>query len=343
MHIEFHAFLKDLVLASGLVEESDIPNYAVDDCKLDSRMQLASNVAFLVNKKLRKTATEVGKLHTTNYIATRLVDIASKQHFAKWFEIESSGYGFINASPTSDFKTKFFEIVQYTKSQVLFQQESFVFKELLSQQNIACSDLLPIPPLEFIINSKIENPDIRELCLYINNKATFTFNDKLMLLALACDSELEAQPYILGLSNRQNIPWYVSKFLVDAKNYCSLLNQYSLTTTEVESEKDCDTDFINIERFQSLLLNFRNALFCSDKHLRLFKALACLINIIREFYSCYNRPEVRYVDRYRIKTDKIQQIADIIESLCGVVIKTMSLLENSCKDDKFTLQIIQNQ
>jgi len=125
-----------------------------------------------------------------------------------------------------------------------------------------------------------------------------SLDDRLMLLSLLADEELDVEVYRRKLNGRQNTPWYVRRYLHDVGRYLEFLENISPDARRV----DPGLAALAVPT-EELLLKFRHELIISARVDRPERFLLELLSIARDFYRIFNDPRMRAMTAFPLSTE----------------------------------------
>lgn len=303
MQLEVKHFLKRTLNFNAQFEVMRTPSYVEAD--------FASNVAFIMQKK-------EGKFETLEEQASSILDCLSKVS-QDYFEFSLSEKGHVNISVLEPAKTKFINTFSenvYKNTSLLFNEEM----ESLAEFKHSKEDLLlKAKKSEDSQNSSFEPTSP---------------SDYLMLLAALSDPEIDLSFYQKGLSGKQNIPWYVSRFRADALSFMKKLKKAG-NGRFVNRPYDIATISVGAIHESPACVSSRNENLFNHKYFHcafelIFSVRAAyakmiltktpepfvkhLLDSMDAFYFYYNRPNVRSLD-----VDNPQQLRLLTKSLFSLV------------------------
>lgn len=187
--------------------------------------------------------------------------------------------------------------------------------------------------------------DIQRFCRLLIDKESCSIDEKVMLLALMADPELEIRPYLDNLAGRQNVPWYLRRFAKDWRRFIAKCKEVSagdpaqeFSWSELMSpeRKNCSAEQ-SLTRSMKLVLGFRKTFFMVRENGRAEVLVKYLLLIVREFYSYYNHPETRGLSH--LGSASIVKFS-VLTSIIGELVEhSFNLLEFCCEKDRFVLHI----
>ncbi len=184
------------------------------------------------------------------------------------FATTIGGGGFINGDPSPELVLRF-------------------FNEASLQQFPYAAQSLPVSWDTRYIQRALNGADgeeARTLCNKLQERqgGKLSRDDAVQLLALLGDRELEAAPHLRGYGGRNNIPWY--------------LRQFFEATGQLRADSPVGTELMSAPLFTPLvssLLHFRGRFRTHIEQQRPERALRATVILMSEFFSIYNRPEIR--------------------------------------------------
>ncbi len=254
---------------------------------------LASNVAFICAKKMKEV---LGIGVSPFQIASALKECLGQSDFA----LRIDGGGFLNADPTAELIERFLR-----------------------------SDDVPLPLMEIFWDSNALHQVFSECIsdepfLFLQEVAArgqvaLSHRDSLQLLSLLGDSELEALPYLRGYGGRSNTPAYLEGFLAIVKR----LSSREVTGFPVLDEQ---------QRFMEKVLLYRGRVMASLEGQHFERILRYALELVREFYSLYNRPDYRAA-LLLLESDLLWQntFSALALKAGKYVDQTLNLLKFSCE------------
>ena len=125
-----------------------------------------------------------------------------------------------------------------------------------------------------------------------------------MCLALLADAELSVDAFLAKYQGRENVAWYVRRFLVDSENFIEQAGK---------EQRPEDPRFAELAskasgEFERRLLGFRYAVAraVGGDHAELFGH--CLL-VMRAFYGFYNHPSLRSQLCVQVTTKSLVEVA----------------------------------
>ena len=304
----------------------------VGDCPKGVEAVLMSGVTYALVKKLEQV---VGSEVNPCPIAAKIIEIAEDlccTESRKTFDISIGGSGFINASPT----LVFFPMM--IKSFLINGWESFFTSSamILGEPQTSESELNTIRSQykEFAYSEQQlttnSNDDVR---LLIKARAEQGVNREtaLMAAALLGDDEFDVNTYLRKINGNENVPWFISRFIVDVTKYEQellsrvLIGNFEVDNVKVPAEAVCAQD---------LILKFRQVLFGAVKVKRPEVLLRHLLEMMRAFYLYYNHPRWRMI---RGDISPYQVLYHITQAIKKMVLGGLYVLDFSCDSQSFVL------
>lgn len=309
-------------------------SFEVSCCLPQFQADISSNIAFQVAASIRQQLqVSIDPLKIAELLLRSLAELNN----ASLFHIETGGLGYLNATPTSLFIETFWSKVIERGVSLLFFKKAFVIA--LHAQSMKAGDgtdfKMKIDWGRLLKQERLRsvNSDVLHLLEKCKTRGEISFNDTLMLLALLGNPDLELDPYLLGLGGSQNIPWYIQRFLADAKN----LTQNCQQQLEKRFFSQKRSGFI-LPLFESHMsmgrkqvpdllatnlrqvLGFRQWTFHEHQVRRPVLYVRYLLEIIKSFYSFYHHP------RSRELPTKVENF-EVLEVLTNVVLIIRDLVE----------------
>ncbi len=332
MHLEYESYLRTLLAeaqsSSPLFPLHQHKNFGVLDCPSAYGHVLSSDLCFYLARK--------GEMHSLD-IAQALFEVHERKRAAegRYFQIALGGQGHLNATPTEAFYQEYFFTLFEKGISLLFQRESFVISAEREKGEGEKKEKPKeeVPLFSFSWDRLVkENQHQEEVQLFLDEQDLVSFDQQLMLLALMGDPELEYRPFRERLNGRQNVPWYIRRFLYDTKQLLKKLDALSSFRQE-------ERTVLNWHSFGMLLLGFRHVFFRTQQRGTVPDFANYLVRIIRDFYSYYNKPETRKLLNEGSNERILSQFGEMTRALRDTINTALQVLENSCASSKFTLQV----
>ena len=293
-----------LNLVSACLDELGVAdlNFEVKECEFQNLGLLSTNAAFKLSKKLRDTGADT----LPQDVASRMLDTEKIKNSD--FDVSLGGDGYLNATPSPEY------IDRWLKSSI-------------------CPEYFLIPPnVESVCDkviwhnlySRIKKSTDKEVLEFVSGR-DLSLDDCLMLSAFFSDPETELTPYLEGLKGRQNIPWYLGKFLEDSEKILKQLNW--------DPEQSSNADLSKLDPRLSELLRaimlFRGKVFGNGSVFEPVRGVGTLIFVVRNFYAFYNLPECRAM--LKNSSNKLPQfniclLTHVLRSMVG---SSLELLQRS--------------
>lgn len=310
MHREFSTLLRIHAHSWGELYGIDLSSLepVVSSCPYPEEGQLSSAIVFDLAKRCPP--------HLPDEISGALVKLHRGSRFSGYFSLNIAAGGYLNARIEPLFVRKYFSNLHPETEQVvpLFCSQSFV---IASERSTA-------EPLPFMVEwdqlwlraEKHIESDIRR---FAGERASSGVRaDRLMLLALLGDGELEAEPYLANLPGRQNVPWYVKRFFADSER--------ALVGWSSGVGDTWDTECPELVNFTLELLSFRAIVLRAHRRVDdgAAVALVAVLGLIRQFYRYFNDP------RYRLRSaeDAVCKQLRILTLCTRGAVKTVLRLTN---------------
>ncbi len=268
MHVDYHKYLKSLALE--FLETKDSINkieFHVQHAPDEADALLGSNLAFILGKVLRKDP---------KLIAKEIAEINSESVHGEYFKLVFAPSGFINANPTKLYLTNFLDNLEESlNSEEYFNFESAKLETEL-KKNI----------------EKTKNLDVKTL-LESRNNSLSDQKDFKMLLALLGDEELNVQPYLKGLKGKENIPWYLDKFIEDTSNLKQEV-RYSDFLPEIGFQNMASSAELFEYKNNEQVLLYQIHSFLNLRSYRKFEDFySYCLQFVDSFYAYFNHPSFK--------------------------------------------------
>ena len=212
------------------------------------------------------------------------------------------------------------------------------------------------------------NPDVARIVESLDKDQRWSLDGVVMLLAVLSDPEIDSSVYFRSLAGRENVPWYFKRFFRDSRDYIEgLAGKLRLPVTQnrldMQPEPTACTD--RLAPVWKRLFSFREAIFraivapylySSDLSQKSEAASAgdniparleidfqserivnASIELIRGYYSFYNRPEWR-IEFGKLDPAGINAAHELSTVLREAVSQAVTMLKNACDNGDFTLQ-----
>ncbi len=332
MQIEFKILLKETLLDlreefSSLIkkelEENYLKNVKIEVLEIPSSLKIEgdffTNISFFLASYFNNTLK--GEFITPLLLSSLIKDNLSKKNLRlmSYFKVFIGGDGYLNVKVYPSFsyvyvdrlsKFLYFPILEETS---LFSKEEEIrelsykkFKEVKSVLSDFSKELLP---------KNFFEDDGLETLLSLAKEDSFRRQDaKLQLLGMVKNRELGSLAFLLNTGGKENVPWYLNKFLEDADLFYSKLLDFKKNKKKFEGSKqehEFSLDFWCKDSL-TLLLNARIQLINSIRQKKAYYLLQYMIKVIDSFYRYYNHPQVRALS---FEEREIKLLCDITNSL----------------------------
>jgi hypothetical protein len=218
MHIEFANYLKIIankavkrqlacVFAEEAADEILASAYAaakVEDCPPGIDGVVVSDLAFVLSKLLSRSE------HRLQIMPAAIAEdiVRAGRHLsgeeAILFRIEVGGLGYLNGTPTDFFVNEFIRRFSILGSAILCTSAVVVIGRDVEEKLRERTYVLPADWSAAIERGRSSlGAEFGQFEQFLSNKGKTTTDDMLMVLALLADSELDMNPYLLGLSGSQ--------------------------------------------------------------------------------------------------------------------------------------------
>jgi arginyl-tRNA synthetase len=276
-----------------------LPEFTCTLAPLREDALAATNLAFLLAKVLSKKPFP-------QQVAAELVSLL-ELNLSKDFMFSIGGQGFINIIPTAQYLKRFFReagadpkgfFFDNTPEQIKVDWDEQYYNEKLLKSDLAREFLNHLQPL----------PKNRNLT-----------SDSLTLLAMLTDQDFDLTVYLRGLNGRENIPWYIERFLFDANRHST-----SLTTAAHFPEDEfwkTQLDLLLSQRKIRALNLFHELLFFREELRLTFqlrqpeRLLRAILKLIQSFYTLFNNPKMRQSDILDLTTPLLTTIIPYSQQL----------------------------
>ena len=204
------------------------------------------------------------------------------------------------------------------------------------------------------------NPDVKRITGSLPKEGRWEIDTVVMLLAVLADPEIDSTVYQRGLAGRENIPWYLTRFFRESRSYidsltrsCKSLNIPISSGPPFSCENEISPDLEPIWRrffgFRETLFRSIVAPYCGAQdrrgaagakgralELQPERLLYAVVELVRGYYTFYNRPEWR-IEFGRLGRDQIIGALHLSVMLREVVSRAVTMLKNACDNGDFTL------
>lgn len=349
MNIEFARFLHSLVsesdeiLPKGLSADfqrslaSSIPAiyHGVSGCPREIDAVLSSKIAFMLSRELRKNTGSLEKDKTSpEGLAGSIAEAARGNPF---FHVSVGGLGHINIVPSDLFVLEYLNSLSANGYRRLFQDQAIVVLETKGAPLFGPRDFICDWGRVFARGRKSKDEQIIRFSKELEGKKELVADEKIMLLSLLADSELEIEPYRQGLFGRQNIPWYLRRFLKDWRVFVKNCGEKGVEgrclglgwSLGLGSENEASLFFDSLlGRLVRYLLMFRSVVFRAEYEKRPELLVGHILLIIRVFYSYYNHPQMRGLRG--LSSEELTNFTELTKVAGSAVEHSLNLLEFSC-------------
>ena len=349
MQIEYRAFLrKALQQASFSCLSGDVPpgredlirnfeGFEVLECPLPDEGVVTTNVAFSLSKALSQGAKAADPALLPALLAEeiRAACLSTAAESGPWFEVRVGGLGYLNASPSPEFSAAFLRAAADAARDFLFTTES----SIVTPGCPAPASLVSIAvdwrakPL----GSKLQSdPDCRAILDRIRQQGRPLRDDLLMLLAVCGDPELDSRAYLHGLRGRENVAWYLDRFVKDADAFVAGIRERrpeipALTENAANALPELDGAVRSI-------LSFRSFVEAAARRRRADLLVGQILRCARCFYAFYNCPDVRAFAEGRGGGQEMLGVYLVSQAILHAVQKANEVLDFSCGDFGFVLE-----
>ncbi len=307
MHLEYRALLLACYSALHGPEAADAlrdyGSFQVTRAPAEANAVLTSNFAL-------KNAPPGRALE----LADGIVRVYRENCADQWFHLEVAGPGFLNATPTPRFISRFVNHAARS-ADTLYSSESFI-----------------IAPGQTIFQSPKDLSVFSVRWSDVGQKLGPSYPERLMALALLADEELDTQAFLKGIFARENIPWYLNHFLERSADLGRRMRQAS-------TEANCELELPDYAWDQVwALLQFRGELLVSRYGRRPELLVGSVVRMSRAFFRAYNRPGYRAL-LAQGENRRIAQVIEITNALHGVVAHALTMIMHSCQGENIVLQV----
>jgi len=330
MHFELKQYISETLSRSDYRSCLGICNVEVTDCAEKLGGELTSDIAFLIAEHVTKQS---GQEIFPPDVSRNLVSLLSQSenNIARYFNISVGGPGHINATLKNVFVDEYLKKLARLGKSVLFQELSFVVSE-----DFLVTSRQP-KPIVFNLKHLIEKRgnkqrhDIELLIAARNGLAELSQIDLMMILGLVADSELDVTVYLNNLAGKENVPWYLFKFVQDSKNLAQELEVSSATRPESRTESSFYSDMfsVRVNDFLRQLLRIRAAYRSSLKQQRPDILLRTLLEMIGKFYLFYNHPSERALICAELDSDSAEELALLLRISAETVETSLQLFSRT--------------
>lgn len=244
------------------------------------------------------------------------------------FKLDVSSAGHLNFIGTPDFEYRFLREMNQITAERIFES-ALVGESLFDQADLEqrgagssgtlfeleirgwkaeelCSDryarFIPHESKESLIARANASTEASKILAHSYSNAQLDDDSQFMLLGLLADAELDALPFIDGECSRQNIPWYLRRFRKDfstwSKKVGSFISAEVATGSPIRINPDDKRISLLLHNLSSQILTLRAEYRQLLLGSRPEKMLGCALDLIRSFYSIYNRPQAREMSFY---------------------------------------------
>ena len=276
MHVELFTALRRAAIsipelspaASGL----EFGGFDVENCPLPEHGVLASNIAFILAKAVKPNRNTLPA-----EIAEQIVRVLDPSLWTA----NILGGGFINVTPNR-------KLYRALLDRAVRQGADFFLASIQRDESVS------IPPEGFLVDwgSKYLRGNGRDGFAEIADRTPLTRDDQLMLLALLGDEEIDHTRYLSAYAGRENLPWYLRRFVCDTIPSGDGSPAARLLDSAAGWFEDLPEDFPYTGLCRTLrALRYRIADSRQRRRPELY--LRSLVDLVRAFYRGYNRPEGR--------------------------------------------------
>lgn len=319
-----------LSLLSKGINVIDCPKHVDALIYLDASFEIFSKIKPSLGEDIRALSPQSISLHIKKAF--------DRSPYASFFDVDLGGLGFVNLTPTKDFKKEFYFAVLDNP------QSLFSFSPIITRVQTFCEK----PLKEFFVSVREEH--FKSLIENARNLDARTFGDSflkselkngkdaLMALCLCADEELDVRVYEQRLCSSENVPWWfsqISKDMQKMKEKCfSALGGGAPSNAEAVHQLLEHSVFVPLlER----LLNFREVTYEATFRNDPLPLLKYLHEMGREWYAVYNRPQTRVLEGFSASI--AMGFLLLLEALSVCMRETLSRIEFSCTNQKIVLQV----
>lgn len=365
MHIEFADYLKisttktvgrelSAVCSPGAADAILAAAFSaarVEDCPPGIAGVVVSDLAFVLSKLIAKSLDgfQVVPAILAQGIVQELQDGAADT--AQLFAVEAGGLGYLNGTPADWFVDRFITGVASSGPGILFRPAAFITaREERAEESCRGPVTVAVDWPAAVERSRAQlGGEFSKFEQFLAARGQPAADDVLMVLALLADPELDIDPYLLGLSGSENVPWYLRRFCTNWRSYYAGCGKpaaeegravFSWPHKEGMSP-DYRPAFSSVDAAVSAgvrgVLQFRRSLFDAVSKKRPELLVRTLLKVVHCFYSYYNHPKWR---RPGVHGEAAASRLGILSKVLGEIVEcSLKSIEFPCGKCGFVLNL----
>ncbi|MBP9837673.1 MAG: hypothetical protein KBC84_03065 [Proteobacteria bacterium] len=274
----------------NLLETEELPDLLL---KANPRFSLgiSTNIAFKLQKYLEEIGAVRGLLSIE--VGQKIVETLKITDSQK-FEVSLGGAGFINTLLPLSHLTELLLSFLVVDGQKYYSKQSFVRPDGIIKNTLYSKLQVEVNWSDLVSRCYQDRREgIDEFLKGV--KTELNQNNKLMLLAILGDKEIDLEIFLRDLKGSENVSWYVQKYLYEVEKYLTMFRDDQDCRLEIDAPLP-----IYLKRLMLLLLTFRHKLFVAGLHKKPEIFFSLLFEMIKEFYKIYNQPKYRFPEIEKI-------------------------------------------
>lgn len=162
------------------------------------------------------------------------------------------------------------------------------------------------------LSSLTADLQISKLHTLLKDQKAISCELRLMLLATLSNSELDLEIYFEKLNGKQNIPWYLDRYMQAATQYLALIKEKLGCEIEGELSIAENSPAFLKEAAIDVLIS-RNVFFQALRCQRAERFFLLLIRQINNFFQIYNQPNYRFVENLSLNQEDLRTMFCLFE------------------------------
>ena len=346
MHLEWYRVLNAVVntapwetlpgVPGGEVVRSVLarvwPNVEILQPPKEIDSALTTNAAFVISAGIKRAPDVVHEELITPLLIATLLQGGMCSVAGDLWTVSVGGLGHLNASPSEGLVAKFMSAVAERGGQILLTTT-----HVLQQTSAGAAGELGERQYDIRVDNEVlvaramksTNEDVQLLLQRVSTNGP-SEDERLMLLSLFADSEIEIRPYLQGIGGRENVPWYVRRFCTDWKALVSAVGAVNRQAVhwqapwgENQRHRLLEAGLSSTLRELLFLRFFADA---AEREETPELLLRQVLLLIRAFYSFYNLPECRALQFAADSLFNATTMAMIAQGCGEAVEKSLSIL-----------------
>ena len=260
-------------------------------------------------------------------LAAHMADWCAK-NAAQYLSLTPSQLGHLNVQTTRQFQQSLLKCFSECDIRAMFSPALLFYRPRVEGSGIEKWSTMASPDWSQLASAakNSHNPDLRKLVKEFPSLENPP--ERMVSLALLADPELSVDAFLARYQGRENVPWYIRRFLTDSENFLRAAGRSSgrANGQAPDQGRNVTTDSLLeavLGDFTKDLLRFRAAVAraSAGEPALLFGQM---MRLMQDFYRFFNHPSLRI--QIQLPQDSQLPIESLVELARNCVRRTLHLL-----------------